>query len=171
MGELRDDESLRIVAAWTKERPDLDTSPMLVFSRLSRLSRHFDLERRRAFAAHDLEPWEFDVLAVLRRAGEPFAVTPGGLMADLLVSSGTMTNRIDRLESKGLVERRPSPKDRRAVLVQLTPQGLLQVDAALQTLLESEAALLDVLPADQREELADLLFPLLLAYENVPEQP
>lgn len=166
MAENRDDESRRVVRAWQRERPDLDTSPMLIFSRLSRLSRYFDLERRRAFEAHDLEPWEFDVLAALRRAGAPYAATPGALMADLLVSSGTMTNRIDRLEQKGLVERRPSPHDRRATLVHLSEDGLRRVDDALQTLLVSERALLETMQPDQRRMLAELLFPLLIEFES-----
>ncbi len=138
---------------------------MLVFSRLSRLSRHLDLERKRAFAAHNLEPWEFDVLAALRRAGEPYAATPGALMADMLVSSGTMTNRIDRLEEKGLVERRPSPRDRRATLVYLTDSGRHDVDDALRTLLKSEESLLGPLTRIQRKTLAELLFPLLVEFE------
>lgn len=166
MRETRDDDSNRIVAAWQKERPDLDTSPMLVFSRLSRLSRYFDLERRRAFAAHDLEPWEFDVLAVLRRSGSPYAATPGTLMAELLVSSGTMTNRIDRLEHKGLVERRPSPLDRRATLVYLTSGGRSRVDDALQTLLDSERKILQPMTSEQQETLAHLLFPPLFEFES-----
>ena len=104
------DEVAQIVAAWKLERPDLDSSPMFVLSRVSRLARHLDLERRRAFASHGLEPWEFDVLSSLRRSGAPYALTPGTLMGELLVSSGTMTNRIDRLELKGLVSRSPSPE-------------------------------------------------------------
>ncbi|WP_081940718.1 MarR family winged helix-turn-helix transcriptional regulator, partial [Actinomyces sp. S6-Spd3] len=122
-----DDEVDRIVSSWQKERPDLDSTPMLVFSRITRLARHLDLARRNAFLSHGLEPWEFDVLSSLRRSGSPYALTPGVLMNELLVSSGTMTNRIDRLEAKGLVERSPSPSDRRAVLVSLTVEGRKRV--------------------------------------------
>lgn len=160
------DEVDRIVTSWQKQRPDLDTSPMLVFSRITRLSRHFDLARRTAFLAHDLEPWEFDVLSSLRRAGAPFALTPGVLMAELLVSSGTMTNRIDRLESKGLVKRSPSPADRRAVLVTLTTRGKQSVDAALESLLECERHALIGLSANEQRELALLLKPLLLPFDR-----
>lgn len=166
MSPQQDDESQHIVDAWRSQRPDLDTSPMLVFSRLSRLSRYFDLERREAFAAHGLEPWEFDVLAVLRRSGGPFMASPGALMSELLVSSGTMTNRIDRLQEKGLVERQPSLSDRRAILVRLTEKGKRHVDAALETLLKAEAELLSVLSFHQQDELARLLFPLISKYEN-----
>lgn len=170
MSEHQIDESGRVVAAWHHERPDLDISPMLVFSRLSRLSRYFDFQRRRAFAEHGLEPWEFDVLASLRRAGEPYTATPGVLMNDMLVSSGAMTNRIDRLETKGLVKRCPSPEDRRAVLVQLTDAGMLSVDAALESLLEVESGLLGQLPPSQRTALADLLQPLLRVLETAEDE-
>ncbi|WP_318656483.1 MarR family winged helix-turn-helix transcriptional regulator [Scrofimicrobium canadense] len=166
MSPFRDDESRRIVDAWRTERPDLDPSPMLVFSRLSRLSRHLDRERRKAFAAHDLETWEFDVLAALRRSGEPYQATPGALMNDLLVSSGTMTNRIDRLEEAGLVQRKPSNRDRRVVLVQLTDAGAQRVDGALEALLKAEKRILSVLELSERTELASLLFPLVAQFEN-----
>lgn len=160
------DEVDEIVAAWREQRPDVDTSPMQVLSRVSRLSRHLDLARRRAFAAHDLEPWAFDVLSALRRAGEPYALTPGTLMTDLLVTSGTMTNRIDRLEEAGLVERIPSPTDRRAVLVVLTPSGLKTVDDALITLLECEREILVPLDAATRDRLASRLRDLLLPFDR-----
>lgn len=164
------DEVDRIVTSWQKQRPDLDTSPMLVFSRITRLARHFDLARRGAFLAHDLEPWEFDVLSSLRRAGSPYALTPGVLMAELLVSSGTMTNRIDRLETKGLVNRSPSPADRRAVLVTLTPQGRARVDAALASLLECERHALAALSANEQKHLGSLLKPLLLPFDHSCER-
>ena len=164
--ERGQDETSRIVNAWTEERPDLDASPMLIFSRLSRLSRHFDLLRRKAFASHNLEPWEYDVLAALRRAGEPYALTPGQLLAELLVSSGTMTNRIDRLEERGLVTRTPAPRDGRAVLAKLTHEGRTRVDAALQTLLISESDLLELLTTSEQGQLADLLRTLLAVFER-----
>ncbi|WP_175956799.1 MarR family winged helix-turn-helix transcriptional regulator [Schaalia sp. Marseille-Q2122] len=160
------DEVDAILAAWALERPDVDTTPMQVLSRVSRLSRHLDLERRKAFAAHNLETWEFDVLSSLRREGEPYALTPGALMTELLVSSGTMTNRIDRLESAGLVTRTPSPNDRRAVVVSLTDEGKRRVDAALISLLECERAILAPLKNPEKEQLATLLRPLLLAFEQ-----
>ncbi len=160
------DEVDRIVAAWRVERPDLDTAPMLVLSRVTRLSRRLDLQRRAAFAAHDLEPWEFDVLASLRRPGDPYALTPGALMNELLVSSGTMTNRIDRLERRGLVERQPAPTDRRTVLVRLTPRGKTCVDDALISLLDCEQRILEPLDDEQESVLASLLRPLLLPFED-----
>ncbi|MDO5034538.1 MAG: MarR family transcriptional regulator [Actinomycetaceae bacterium] len=161
-----DDEVDRIVSAWQKERPDLDPTPMLVFSRITRLARHLDLARRNAFLSHGLEPWEFDVLSSLRRAGSPYALTPGVLMNELLVSSGTMTNRIDRLEGKGLVERSPSPSDRRAVLVTLTVEGRKRVDSALKSLLDDERRLLVSISEEDEQRLSLLLKPLLLSFDS-----
>ena len=121
-----EDEVDRLVEAWQRERPDLDVAPLGVLSRVTRLARHLDRARRQAFAEHTLETWEFDVLAALRRAGRPYELSPGVLLTQTLVTSGTMTNRIDRLEARGLVDRRPDPDDRRGVLVRLTDDGRQQ---------------------------------------------
>jgi len=155
------DEVDDLVAAWEAERPDLDVRPMQVLSRITRLARHLDRERRAAFTAHDLEPWEFDVLAALRRQGPPYELSPGALLRATLVTSGTMTNRIDHLEQSGLVRRRPDPDDKRGVLVTLTATGQSRVDAALAGLLEAERALLADLPDNSRHTLADLLRAIL----------
>lgn len=159
------DEVDRIVDAWARERPDLDVTPLTVLSRVTRLSRHLDLARRRAFALHRLEPWEFDVLSALRRAGAPYRLSPGALLTQTLVTSGTMTNRIDRLAARSLVERLPSPDDRRGVLVSLTEEGLARVDAAMTSLLDIERDLLADLPDTEREHLADLLRTLVLPFD------
>ncbi|GGM30990.1 MarR family winged helix-turn-helix transcriptional regulator [Promicromonospora citrea] len=151
------DEVDRIVAAWHHVRPDLELEPLTVFSRVSRLARHLDLARRTAFARHSLETWEFDVLSALRRAGEPYRLSPGTLVTQTLVTSGTMTNRIDRLESRGFVERQRSPDDRRGVLVRLTDEGLARVDAAMSDLLDIEAGVLKALAPAERPQLAALL--------------
>ena len=115
------DEVDELTEAWSRERADLDLSPVAVFSRITRLARHLDLARREAFTAHDIESWEFDVLAALRRAGAPYELSPGRLLRETLVTSGTMTNRVDRLAARGFVERYPDPDDRRGVIVRLTP--------------------------------------------------
>lgn len=146
-----------IVAAWKRERPDVDVSAMQVLSRVSRLARHLDRARKQAFAAHGLETWEFDVLAALRRAGSPYDLSPGRLVAETLVTSGTMTNRVDRLVERGLVERRPDPHDRRGVLVSLTASGRRTVDAALDELLAHERQILGSLGAREARQLADAL--------------
>ncbi len=159
------DEVDDLVAAWRAQRPDLDVEPMQVLSRIGRLARHLDIARRGAFAGHGLEAWEFDVLAALRRQGPPFQLTPGALLRATLVTSGTMTNRIDRLAAAGLVRREPDPRDRRGVLVTLTGRGRTRVDAALADLLHREQALLAGLDAGQRRELAGLMRILLAPFD------
>ena len=161
----KSDEVDALVAAWQRERPDLDVTPMHVLSRVSRLARHLDLARREAFAAHDLEAGEFDVLAALRRAGRPYELTPSQLIAANLVTSGTMTNRIDRLEQKNLVTRKPDPNDGRGVLVKLTTAGQNTVDAALTDLLERERILLAGISKSERNQLADVLREIVLPFD------
>lgn len=160
------DEVARIVEAWTNERPDLDPTPMFVLSRVTRLAKHLDRARRAAFADHGLETWEFDVLSSLRRAGEPYVLTPGDLIAEHLVTSGTMTNRIDRLQAKGLVTRSSALEDRRIVQVKLTEEGKTKVDTALASLLDSERRILAPLSSGEHEKLADLLTVLLAPFET-----
>ena len=164
MGQLSDEVD-ELVTAWRTQRPDLDVEPLQVLSRVSRLARHLDIARRGAFASHGLETWEFDVLSALRRAGPPFQLTPGALLRATLVTSGTMTNRIDRLAAAGLVRREPDPRDRRGVLVTLTDGAGHVVDAAFTDLLDREHALLAGLPDDQRQLLADLLRTLLAPFD------
>ncbi len=158
--EIRDEVD-DLVAGWRAERPDLDLEPLHVLSRVSRLARHLDRARRVAFAAHGLEAWEFDVLSALRRQGAPYQLSPGALLRATLVTSGTMTNRIDRLAANGLVRRLPDPQDKRGVLVQLTDRGRAVADAALADLLAQERELLAGLDARQQDRLAALLRTLL----------
>ncbi len=160
------DDVDRIVSAWRRERPDLDVSPLEVLSRISRLARRLDLARGEAFAVHGLDGWEFDVLSALRRAGPPYELSPGQLVAETLVTSGTMTNRVDRLTARGFVERYPAPNDRRGVIVRLTGSGMRTVDAALGDLLEHEHRLLAELPPSQRAALATHLRRLLAPFET-----
>lgn len=160
------DEVDRVVEAWRRERPDLDVAPLHVLSRVSRLARHLDLARGAAFAERGLEGWEFDVLSALRRSGEPYELSPGQLVAQTLVTSGTMTNRVDRLARRGLVERSPDPDDRRGIIVRLTPTGREVVDAALADLLARERALLSRLPEARRHQLAELLRQLLEPFDG-----
>jgi DNA-binding MarR family transcriptional regulator len=155
------DEVDGLVSQWQAQRPDLDVGPLHVLSRVTRLARHLDIARRSAFASHGLETWEFDVLSALRRVGSPFQLTPGALLRATLVTSGTMTNRIDRLTEAGLVHRAPDPRDRRGVLVTLTEEGKERVDAALEDLLANERTLLASLDAGQHEQLSGLLRMLL----------
>ncbi|MBN9152149.1 MAG: MarR family transcriptional regulator [Micrococcales bacterium] len=159
------DEVDRIVEAWTRERPDLDFAPLQVLSRVGRLSRHLDRARRESFTTSELESWEFDVLSALRRAGSPYQLSPKALLQQTLVSSGTMTNRIDRLAARGLVHRRTDPDDGRGVLVVMTPKGRECVDSAISNLLNAERELLDRLPPADRERLAGLLRKLSLDFD------
>lgn len=159
------DEVDRIVDAWSRERPDLDFSPLQVLSRVARLARHLERARRTAFEASDLELWEFDVLSALRRAGDPYQLSPKALLQQTLVSSGTMTNRIDRLVSLQLVERRTDPNDGRGILVVMTETGKERVDAAISTLLAAETELLERLPKADQERLSALLRKLSLDFD------
>lgn len=161
-----EDEVDRLVGAWRAERPELDVDPLHVLSRVSRLARHLDRARRAVFAAHDLESWEFDVLTALRRAGTPYQLNPGQLLRATLVTSGTMTNRIDRLAAAGLVERHPDPQDKRGVQVRLTETGRARVDAAFNDLLDREHDLLAALSEADRKHLADLLRTLLIPFDQ-----
>jgi DNA-binding MarR family transcriptional regulator len=158
------DEVDRLIAAWKRERPDLDLSPLAVLSRITRIARHLDIARRDAFA--DLENWGFDVLAALRRAGAPHQLSPGQLMQETMVTSGTMTNRLDRLEELHLITREADPSDGRGSLVTLTKAGMRAVDNAMEDLLENERELLENLSAKDREILADLLSKLVTEFDE-----
>jgi len=160
------DEVDRIVEAWRRERPELDVEPLQVLSRVSRLARHLDLARKQAFAASDLESWEFDVLSALRRAGRPYELSPKALLEQTLVSSGTMTNRIDRLTTHGLVERRTDPNDGRSIRVRMTDEGRARVDRAIDALMVSESALLRQLSRADQEKLAGLLRTLSADFDD-----
>lgn len=165
----RTDEVDAIVAAWRHERPDLHVDVMHVLSRVHRLSMVLDAARKDAYAAHGLELWEFDVLAALRRAGAPYRLSPGQLVRQTHVTSGTMTNRVDRLTQRGLVARMSDPDDGRGVIVMLTSAGKSLVDAALGDLLVAEERLLTALTPAQQDDLADLLRIVLLSTE--PDGP
>ena len=158
------DEVDRLIAAWKRVRPDLDLSPLAVLSRITRIARHLDIARRDAFG--ELENWGFDVLAALRRAGEPHQLSPGQLMQETLVTSGTMTNRLDRLEELQLITREPDPHDGRGSLVTLTRSGMDAVDSAMEDLLENERELLQNLTAKDREVLSDLLSKLVTEFDE-----
>ena len=158
------DEVDRLIAAWKRERPDLDLSPLSVLSRITRIARHLDIARRDAFG--DLENWGFDVLAALRRAGAPHQLSPGQLMQETMVTSGTMTNRLDRLEELHLITREQDPDDGRGSLVTLTKAGVCAVDSALEDLLENERKLLKALTLKDRDTLAELLSTLVTEFDE-----
>jgi DNA-binding MarR family transcriptional regulator len=157
------DQVDEILAQWQRVRPDVDVSPMGVVFRVKRLARAFERATARNFVKHGLEPPEFDVLATLRRAGAPYRMSAGARGRALMITSGSVTNRVDGLEDRGLIRRTDDPDDRRGVLVELTPKGLRMVDAALEHHVATERGLLDGLTAAQRTQLADLLRRLLIA--------
>lgn len=149
------DDVDRIMEQWMRVRPDADVTPLAVLSRMTRISRQLGRVRAEAFTQAGLDPWEWDVLAALRRSGGP--LSPKDLIAQTMVTSGTMTNRIDNLVASGLVERVQGSTDRRVRLVQLTDEGVDRVDVALDALLEAERRLLRSIPADDQARLAGLL--------------
>lgn len=161
-----EDEVDRLVSGWHQALPGVDVSPLEVLSRVTRLARHLERQRSVVFARHDLETWTFDVLSALRRAGPPCELSPGQLLADTLVTSGTMTNRLNHLEKRGLVRRTPDPKDARSVRIRLTADGRRRVDGALKDLVVREDALLGGLDADQRSELATLLKVVVAPFDS-----
>lgn len=155
------DEVDEIMAQWRRERPELNPTPMAVFGRLSRLDHLANVAINARLGEHGLNRGEFDVLATLRRSGPPYTLTPTALARWMLLSSAAMTNRLDRLETAGLVERRPDPSDRRGTLVVLTDAGMRTVDVAVEDHVENERLLLDCLSAEEQEVLGALLRKLL----------
>jgi DNA-binding MarR family transcriptional regulator len=152
----------RMEEQWNDVRPDVDVTPMAVIGRISRLSRLIDRRLAENFARHGLENWMYDVLATLRRSGEPYELTAGALVRQTMVTTGAITNRIDRLEALGLVRRARSEDDRRKVNVRLTGRGLELVDEVVVTHLATEREILGALGADERRQLTGLLRTTLL---------
>lgn len=155
----------KILAQWRRERPELDATAMGLLGRLSRLRAHLAREVESTLADHGLNSASFDVLATLRRSGPPFRLSPGDLLGTTMVTSGTMTNRIDQLEKAGLVERLDNPEDRRGVLIALTPEGLNRVDAAVTAHVANQQRLVAGLEPDEREALDALLRKFLAVFE------
>lgn len=156
----------RIVSRWRRVRPDLDPSSTEVIGRIVRLEYFITRRVLVDLARYRLTVGEFDVLAALRRVDEPFELSPYQLQSMVLISSGGLTNRIDRLEKAGLVTRHPDPADRRGVIVRLTEKGLEVVDDATEHHLSAEAELLKPLDAAERQQLAGLLRKLLSRHES-----
>jgi DNA-binding MarR family transcriptional regulator len=157
------DEIDRIVDQWNSERPDLDVSATHVLQRITRLALLQGSSFARVFAPYGISFGEYVVLATLRRIGHPYCMNPTRLFSSVILSSGAMTNRLDRLEAMGLVERHPDPDDRRGRLVELTDQGRRLVDMAVIDHLRNEERLLAALEPAEREQLAGLLRKLLLS--------
>ncbi|QFZ19995.1 MarR family winged helix-turn-helix transcriptional regulator [Saccharothrix syringae] len=150
-----------VLAQWSVERPDVDTSPMAVLARVMRLARLLERELREFLAHYDLEPGEFDVLTTLRRAGSTHGMTAGAFLSASLVTAGAITNRIDRMVAKGLVERVPDAADRRVVRIKLTDRGRQLVDGMMAEHMAHYARLLEPLDDRTRAAVADALRALL----------
>ena len=157
-----------ILDQWAAERPDVDVSAIAVIGRISRLEKRLAAELARVFALHGLEHWEYDVLATLRRSGTPFELTVGEMLESMMLASGTITHRIDRLEGRGLVERRPDPNDGRVVRVRLSRSGKALVERALVDHAANEERLLSGLSSRERDQLAALLRRLQLTVDALP---
>ncbi len=151
------DHAATVVEQWRAERPELDTSPILVIGRIHRIAAALTPELVAVYGRHGLGEGEFDVLATLRRQGAPYTLSPGELGERTMVSSGAVTKRVDRLAAQGLVERRPSASDLRSTRVVLTRKGRRVIDAAMDEHVVNEARLLAGLDPDERAALADLL--------------
>jgi DNA-binding MarR family transcriptional regulator len=152
----------RITGQWNVVRPDVDVSPIHVIGRVSRLSRLVDRRLAENFARYGVESWMYDVLATLRRSGEPYELTAGDLVRQTMVTTGAVTNRIDRLEERGLVERTRT-RDRRKVIVRLTEKGLDLVDEIVHAHMATERGILAALSSRQQRELAGLLRTVLVS--------
>ncbi|WGW11929.1 MarR family transcriptional regulator [Saxibacter everestensis] len=156
-----------IIAQWGRVRPDVDVSAMGVFGRLSRLTRLFERELQGVFAQHGLQPGEFDILATLRRADiDGRGLTAGQLADSAMVTSGAITNRLDRLLAKDLITRETDPQSRRTIRIALTQRGCEVIDAALHDHVVNEERLLSTMTAGQREQLEGMLRALLQNHEN-----
>ena len=162
---LGGDRIERARTEWAAERPDLDTSPMEIIGRILRASHLADTEIRRELRHAGLDRSGFDVLATLRRAGPPYQLTPTRLYEELVLTSGTVTHRVDALEQAGLVHRVGGQPDRRSTLVGLTAQGIAVIDAAMGTHMQCEQAMIASMSACDRQSLAALLKKLLVSME------
>jgi DNA-binding MarR family transcriptional regulator len=165
------DQVDKILAQWARERPDLDSSPVGVIGRLSRLTRYVERSLDDNFKQFGLNRWTYDVLATLRRSGPPYRQSPTDLFEEMMITSGAMTNRIDRLEEAGLVARLPDPDDRRGVLVELTPAGFALVERVVEAHVAHEAQVLRVLSGEEQSVLAGLLSKLLESFESHRDLP
>ncbi|MFI9769394.1 MarR family winged helix-turn-helix transcriptional regulator [Streptomyces sp. NPDC052415] len=159
--EQRKDAVDAIIGQWAAVRPDLDTAAMEVFGRISRLARTMGDRMEKAYARFGISRGEFDVLATLRRSGKPYTLSPRQLSATLMLTTGGMTGRLDKLERAGLLRRSPDPHDRRGLQVTLTEEGLSLVDRAVGAGLALQTEALSTLNAEQAGQLADLLRELL----------
>ena len=147
----------KIVSQWNRERPELDVAPMALIGRFMRIAHHLSSEMEKTFRVSGLNHASFDVLATLRRSGSPYSLSPNDLLATMMITSGTLTNRIDQLEKMELVKRVHNPQDRRSVFVALTDKGFSVIDAAVTEHAQTQARLVAGLSEQNTTELNRLL--------------
>lgn len=160
------DQIDRILEQWTREVPRADLRDMEVIGRIQRAAQFLRTRLDGVHARSGLSGGLFDVLATLRRSGKPYRLSPTELYKWLMLTSGAMTNRLDRLERDGLIRRVADGADRRGILVELTSKGKVAIDKALALHLENEKRLLAAIPPQGRRQLADLLRDLLISWES-----
>ncbi|WP_333986590.1 MarR family transcriptional regulator [Providencia huaxiensis] len=156
----------KITQQWERERPDLDISPMGLIGRLGNVAFHLTREMEKVFTQFGLNRSSFDVLATLRRAGAPYTLSPGEMLSTLMVTSGTMTNRIDQLEKAGLVSRHANPDDGRGFLVSLTTEGLTLINQLIEVHTQNQARLVAKLSQQEQQALDQLLRTFLASFES-----
>jgi DNA-binding MarR family transcriptional regulator len=159
------DQIDKIIEQWTAERPDLDVAPMALIGRIKRLSQHLSNEMGKTFAQHGLNIASFDVLATLLRSGAPYQLSPNDLLATMMITSGTMTNRIDQLVKSGWVERINNPQDKRSVFIALTNKGFDTIEAAVTDHVATQHRLVKEIPADDFNQMNSLLSNFLSSTE------
>ncbi|GMQ46778.1 MarR family winged helix-turn-helix transcriptional regulator [Vibrio sp. 10N] len=155
----------RLVEQWATEKPTLDTDPMAMMGRLMRIAKYMETKVADLHKKYDLKLGEFDVIATLRRSGQPYCLTPSELIDTMMLTSGAMTNRLDKLESKGLILREHSKEDRRSVTVQLTQDGLVLIDQLIEEHADVQKNLVKSLSAAQKKQANQLLKVWLSQYE------
>ncbi|MBT9243513.1 MarR family winged helix-turn-helix transcriptional regulator [Vibrio splendidus] len=155
----------RVVEQWAKEKPELETEPMAMMGRIMRIAKYMETQVAELHKKYDMKLGEFDVLATLRRSGKPYRLTPSELIGSMMLTSGAMTNRLDKLEAKGLISREHSKEDRRSVSVQLTKDGLVLIDQMMTEHVETQKKLVKSLSTSQKKNTNQLLKTWLSAYE------
>ncbi|KAB0465966.1 transcriptional regulator [Vibrio kanaloae] len=155
----------RVVEQWAKEKPELETEPMAMMGRIMRIAKYMETQVAELHKKYDMKLGEFDVLATLRRSGKPYRLTPSELIGSMMLTSGAMTNRLDKLEAKGLISREHSKEDRRSVSVQLTKDGLILIDQMMTEHVEMQKKLVKSLSASQKKNTNQILKTWLSAYE------
>ncbi|MGH1485453.1 MAG: MarR family winged helix-turn-helix transcriptional regulator [Cellvibrionaceae bacterium] len=160
----------KIIKQWNQERPDLNVGPMATIGRVKRLSIFFTREMERTFAEFDLHSASFDVLATLLRSGKPYCMSPGELIASTMVTSGTMTNRVDQLEKAGLVVRVQSEQDKRSMKISLSDKGYTLINKVVEQHVKTQDQLTQMLSQKEKQTLDSLLQKITPYFENTDNQ-